>query len=546
MAQHSGFFDALYTNGEYDRLYSAADYCDNLATIIKTGVRYSPDNDLAVTAAGGMALNVGIGRAWINGHYYYNDTVYTGLTVPTAPTGSNKRIDRVVLRLDTSVNSRTIKLALKQGTAAANPTAPALNRSGDIYEIALADIYIDAAQTEITVLDIVDQRENENVCGWAASVTPSIISLLKEYKWRTVISGEATNKVTFFIPQYDADDVHILEVYTNGIKETAGVDYTVNADVITFANTKQIGAEIEVFLYKSIDGTGLKDVSEEITELQNIIATMTGDTENVYLCNGVNDNVLLSQIAQEWLNGGNDYASKKIRVIGTFGASAAYAGSGASANPYRWISVGGETTKNRRIIFDFSACSPINLPIAAGTFNTVFYGTDAHVIGANVIVNQTGEGTRVACFNGGGIGAVKAENCRFWLTCYQDSVIAYNGTFENCRGSVANTINNAYCFLPYSDGLIRVIGGEYYAYTGSSAAQSAIVGQSAANAVTLLYGVNAPTAARGGYYQTHSLLQYVGGGVLSCTDLISALPMIVVSGISNIRGTIAKSKAGVM
>lgn len=545
MAQHSGFFDALYTNGEYDRLYSAADYCDNLATIIKTGVRYSHDNDLVVTAAGGMALNVGIGRAWINGHYYYNDTVYTGLTVPTAPTGSNKRIDRVVLRLDTSVNSRTIKLALKQGTAAANPTAPALNRSGDIYEIALADIYIDAAQTEITVLDIVDQRENENVCGWAASVTPSIISLLKEYKWRTVISGEATNKVTFFIPQYDADDVHILEVYTNGIKETAGVDYTVNADVITFANTKQIGAEIEVFLYKSIDGTGLKDVSEEITELQNIIATMTGDTENVYLCNGVNDNVLLSQIAQEWLNGGNDYASKKIRVIGTFGASAAYAGGGTSANPYRWISVGGETAKNRRIIFDFSACSQINIPIAAGTYNQIFYGVDAHIIGANVAVNQTGEGTVVKMFSSS-TGAVRAENCRFWITAYKDSVIANTGTFVNCRGSVANVTGNCYCFQPFTTALLRIEGGEYYAYTGVSTAQSAIVGQSAADAATVLYGVNAPTLARSGFYQTNSVLQWVGGGVLNCTDLISALPLVVASGISNIRGTIAKSKAGAM
>ena len=89
------------------------------------------------------------------------------------------------------------------------------------------------------------------------------------------------------------------------------------------------------------------------------------------------------------------------------------------------------------------------------------------------------------------------------------------------------------------------MGGEYYAYTGDANLQSAVVGQSGADAVSILYAVSAPTLARGGYYQTNSILQWVGGGVLSCTDLISELPMIVVSGISNIRGTIAKSKNNV-
>lgn len=544
MAQNSGFFDALLVNGEYDRLYSAADYCDNLATIIKTGVRYSPDNDLVVTAAGGMALSVGIGRAWINGHYFYNDAVYTGLTVATAPTGSNKRIDRVVVRLNTSVNVRGITLAIKTGTAAASPVAPALTRDGDIYEIALADIYIDAAQTVIDASDIVDQRENENVCGWAASVTPAIISLLKQYQWRTVLTA-ATNTVTFFIPQYDADDVHILEVYTNGILETEGVDYTVNNDVITYTNQREIGAEIEVKLYKSIDGTGLESVSDEITELQNEVAAISGDSDSVYVCNGSTDNVQLSQIAQSWLNGGSDYATKRIRVVGTFGASAAYGGAGTSANPYRWLSVGQDSSKNRRIIFDFSDCGQISLPIAAGTYNSIFWGADAYIIGASVIVSQTGTGTQVKAFSSAS-GAVKAENCRFWLTCYQDSVIANNGTFENCRASVANVINNSYCFLPFTDSLIRLIGGEYYAYTGASSAKSAVLGQSAANAVSILYGVNAPTLARSGFYQTNSIIQFAGGGVLNCTDLVSALELTVTAGISNIRGTIAKSKAGDM
>lgn len=544
MAEHCGFFDSLLLNGEYDRTYSADDYCDNLATIIKTGVQYSPLDDLAVKPAGGMALSVGIGRAWINGRYYYNDSVHTGLVVPTAPTGSNKRIDRVVVRMDKTIAVRNIYLDLKVGTAAASPVPPTLTRDDNIYEIALADIYIDAAQTALDVTDIVDQRENENVCGWAACVTPAIISLLKEYKWRTELATPA-QEVTFFIPQYEADSVHILEVYVNGIRETAGEDYTVQDDVISFALPKQAGTEIEVFLYKSIDGTGLKSVDDEVKEMQATLAALATDTADVYVCNGKNDNVLLSQIAQEWLNGGTDYASKKIRVVGTFGASAPYGGTGDSTTPYRWLSVGTDGNTNRRIIFDFSSCGEINLPVVAGKYNTVFYGHNAHIIGANVIANETTAETIIKCFSSYA-GAIKAENCRFWVTAYRDSMIASTGTFENCRGSVANIINNSYCFLPFTDSLLRINGGEYYAYTGDSSKQSGVVGQSAANSVTVMNGVNAPTAARSGFYQTNSVLQWSGGGVLSCTDLVSALPLVVASGISNIRGTIAKSKAGLM
>ena len=544
MAQNSGFFDALQVNGEYDRTYSAADYCDNLATIIKNGVRYSAADDLKVTAAGGMALSVAIGRAWINGHYFYNDTEYTALTIGTAPTGSNKRIDRVVLRLNTAVAQRNIELAILQGTAAASPSAPELTRSGDVYEIAIADVLVNAGATDISDANITDQRANGTVCGWASSVTPAIMSLLKQYIWATTLE-ESTSTVTFDIPQFDAADVHILEVYTNGILETLGTDYTRSGNTLSFALPRTVGAEIKVILYKSIDGTGLSDVSDEITALQNAVAALQLDGDAVFVCNGATDNIRLSQLAQNWLTGGTDYACRKIRVIGTFGVSSAYGGAGTSANPYRWISVGTEAATNRRIIFDFSACSQLSFPISAGTYNTVFFGYNAHIIGANVVVSNTETGTSIKIFSSSA-GAVYAENCRFWITSYQDSRIANTGTFVNCRGSVANIINNSYCFLPYSESLLRLQGGEYYAYTGAAESVSAIVGQSAANAVSILYGVNAPTVARSGFYQTHSIVQYVGGGIMNCTDLVSELAVTVTAGISNIRGTIPKSKSGLM
>lgn len=559
--QKSGFFNAILSNGVYDRKYNANDYCDNLAVVISNGVLRTVNDDLKVTA-NGMVLTVAAGRAWINGHYYLNDAPYSFAAV-TAPTGGT-RYDRVFLRLNTDVSARSIELVYRAGTASNTPVKPAPVREGNIYEIVLADVFVGTNATNLTVTDT---RGNAELCGWVYSTsgdnsfftsldnnfanwfnekkdTLSSVTLFKRYKYRVVLSY-ATNTFVFSIPQYDSA-TSFLEVYVNGLLVIESNDFNIsNNNRITFNNSLEAGTEIVIFAYKSIDGTGIMSVAEEITELQNAVALLSNTNEYKYICNGIDDNIKLSRIAQAWLAGGTDYGSKTIKVYGTFGASTPFAGSGTTADPYRWLSVGSSTSNNRRIVFDFTNCSQISLPITASTYNIVFYGYNAHIIGASVITSQTAVDTIIRIFDAYA-GAVVAENCRFWITAYKDSRVGQTGTFNNCRASVANITNNSYCFLPFTDSLLRINGGEYYAYTGSSAAQSAVVGQSAANAVSILNGVNAPTLARSGFYQTNSVLQWSGGGVLSCTDLVSELPLVVAAGIGNIRGTIAKSKAGAM
>ena len=561
MAERSGFFNALYTNGDYDRKYNANDYCDNLAVVIGNGVLRSVADDLRVTASG-MACTVGAGRAWINGHYYYNDAP-KAFTAVSAPAGGS-RWDRIVLRLDTSLTARSITLQYVQGVAGNNPEKPAPVREGNVYELVLADIFVGTNATSVT---ITDTRGDASVCGWVYSTagdgsffktldnafsewfgetkdTLASVTLFKRYKWFAALDA-AAQVVPFSIPQFD-EETTFIEVYVNGVLDVEGEDYTRSGSVITFTNQLVAGTEITVYAFKSIDGTGILSVADEITQLQNQMAAVNATGDYEYICNGVDDNVKLSEIAQAWLNGGSDYASKTIRVYGTFGAQAAYAGNGTTASPYRWLSLGGDATVNRRIVFDFSSCGQISPTIAAGTYNYIFHGENVHVIGANVRVEQKGDGTIVRVFSSAA-GAVYADSCRFWVTAYESSMIANTGTFTNCRASVANSTGNSYCFLPFNNCLLRVIGGEYYAYTGSSTgSRSSVVGQSAVNGVSILQGVNAPTVARAGYYQTHSLIQLTGGGFMNCSDLVSELPVSVVAGISDIRGTIPKSKAGNM
>lgn len=568
MALTSGFYNAMNVGGTYDRLYNADDYKNVFAAFIKDGVRRSGMDDFKITA-NGLVLTAKMGYAVCGGRWVQLDADYPVGRV-TPPVGDYSRMDAVVLRVDANEQTRAASIVYRQGTAGSTPQPPAKDTTTNVTELILAYVTVAPSATSVA---ITDTRANANVCGWITTPvgyddyftsldsqfetwfnekrdTLASTTLFKEYIWRSVLANSSAS-VTFNIPQYDPTGVDIVNVYVNGLLEVEGVDYTLSGSTITFGTggggtgTKVAGTEIVVKVYKSIDGSDLGDVSDEVTALQNQVAVLANTNEYTYICNGTNDNVLLSQIAQDWLNGGDDYACKTIRVYGTFGATAAYGGSGTSANPFRWISVGADTAKNRRIAFDFSSCGQITLPIAAGTYNTLFHGMNAHIIGANFVANQTATGTVIRVF-GSSNGAVFAENCRFWITAYQDSRIGSTGTFTNCRASVANVINNSYCFLPFTESLLRLNGGEYYAYTGSSSAQSAVVGQSAAEAVSILYGVNAPTASRSGFYQTNSIIQFAGGGVMNCTDLVSALTVTVTAGISNIRGTIAKSKAGLM
>lgn len=558
MAERSGFFNALNVNGDYDRKYNANDYSDNLAVVIGNGVLRSENDDLRVTASG-MVCTVAAGRAWINGKYYYNDAAKS-FAIATAPAGGS-RWDRIVLRLDNNVAARSITLRYVQGTAANSPTKPAPVRSGNVYELVLADVYVGTNTASVVVTDT---RADTAICGWVYSVvgdnsffktldddfaawftqtkdTLASVTMFKRYEWRTITDG-LTGTIGFSIPQWD-EETCFLEVYTNGIRIVEDVDFTRYRNMLQFTNLLVAGTEIDVIVYKSIDGTGIMSVADEITQLQNEMATLNASGDYTYVCNGVDDNVKLSQIATEWLEGGDDYSSKTIHVYGTFGAQAPVGGDGEFFSPYQWIKVAGDNYATRKIIFDFSCCSQLEIPVVAGKLNYIFYGIDAHIIGADVNVYEKATGTTIIGFSTVA-GAVYAENCRFWITGDNTCKVSCTGTFTNCRASVANSTGESYCFTPLSNSLLRLNGGEYMAYSGSAATTSAVVGhaESATNAVSILNGVNAPTVTRGGYYQTHSIHQYPSGGVMNCRDLVSALP-VNAKGTNNISGTIAKSKA---
>lgn len=520
--QKSGFFNSLLNNGEYDRKYNANDYCDNLAVVISNGVLRSENDDLKVTASG-MVVSVATGRAWIEGHYYVNDTPHAFSAI-SAPVGG-ARYDRVMLRLDKNLAVRSVSLVYQQGTASNNPVKPEPVREGNIYDIVLADVYVVSGATSVVVTDT---RGNKDVCGWVYSTvgdnsffesfdkafnewftekkdTLSSVSLFKRYNWRTVLTT-ATKIITFNIPQYDAGTCFI-EVFVNGSVSTEGADYTANASVLTFTNSLLAGTEIEVKCYKSLDGTGIETVADEITALQNAMVALQTRGEYDYICNGVDDNIKLSQLAQAWLNGGTDSKKTIIKVYGNFGASAPFAGSGTDAAGYQWLALGLKDSTTRKIIFDFSAVEEINITCTENTKNIIFYGADVHIIGANVQAKGGGMSTNVIMFSGRA-GEIKVDHCSLSIATTGTATIAESGTFINCKTWIYSTNNAAATFAPVTNSRpLVVFGGNHYAYCGDPSNYHASVfytAATAANAVLMAYGVNLPKVELNSFYQTNA------------------------------------------
>lgn len=162
MAEQSSFFNAIINNGVPDRTYKAEVFARFFSSFIGNGVFPNPATNLQVVGLdNNMTVRVKAGLGWING-YFYENTDDLVLSVDNAD-GVLNRIDRVVLRLD--FFNREIRLYIKKGTFATNPIPSVITRDADVYELAIADIRVNAGVISITQSNITDLRLNTELCG---------------------------------------------------------------------------------------------------------------------------------------------------------------------------------------------------------------------------------------------------------------------------------------------------------------------------------------------------------------------------------------------
>ena len=143
-----GFYNSL--NG--DRKYNAEQISSIFDGLIVDGVFASIGTAFAVEAAGGLTINVGIGRAWFNHTWTLNDSILP-LTAPESEVLLD-RIDAVVLEVNGLESVRKNSIKIVAGTPSSEPVRPTLENEVNVHQYPLAYIYRKFGSTVITQADI--------------------------------------------------------------------------------------------------------------------------------------------------------------------------------------------------------------------------------------------------------------------------------------------------------------------------------------------------------------------------------------------------------
>lgn len=160
-----GFFNAK----NMDRTYTAEDFTGYLSSIICNGVFDTYGDCFSVTAGSGLKVVIGTGKAWIDGHYFINDTAYT-LDLTKYVDESLSRYVTIGISCDVSENVRACKLEVKSGTAATTPVIPAFENTASKKFLTLAAIFLKGGAKSIADINIRDMREDEKKCGYVKCV----------------------------------------------------------------------------------------------------------------------------------------------------------------------------------------------------------------------------------------------------------------------------------------------------------------------------------------------------------------------------------------
>lgn len=155
----------IITYPENGITYDADDASGYLATRL-SGV-YSAEEDFAVTAQGGLSVQVSAGQAWVRPARFKGRSIIMEQPTTVVLTEADpvrSRIDRIVLRYDAAAKKTSLQVL--DGTPdSAAPAAPEISRTELVYDLCLAEIRRPAGSTAVTTADITDTRADETVCG---------------------------------------------------------------------------------------------------------------------------------------------------------------------------------------------------------------------------------------------------------------------------------------------------------------------------------------------------------------------------------------------
>lgn len=162
LKEWSGFFDAMNVNGAYDRVYYSEDFANYFATFISNGVFAKPSDQLKISPAGGLGVNVKTGKAYINGRAY--TLMEDGVLTFNPNTTGNTIKNRVVCEYIPS--DRDIKVHIEENVIDLLPE--------DSNKLVLCTFSLPVGANEITAAMITDTRPDKQYCGFVTGLVDQI------------------------------------------------------------------------------------------------------------------------------------------------------------------------------------------------------------------------------------------------------------------------------------------------------------------------------------------------------------------------------------
>ena len=177
MALTYGFYNSR--NG--DRKYNAMTMSAIFDGIINDGVFQSIGTCFKPVPSTGLSVNVGIGRAWFDHTWTYNDSPMNLTFIQSDMI--NARIDAIVLEVNAEDSVRANSLKVIIGTPAASPQKPKLTNTATVNQYPIAYVTIPANATSI-IDDNIEYVVGQSPCPFVTGIleTVDVSDLITQWK----------------------------------------------------------------------------------------------------------------------------------------------------------------------------------------------------------------------------------------------------------------------------------------------------------------------------------------------------------------------------
>lgn len=304
----------------YDRAITSAPLRKLIAKLLTDGILPNPSTNLQVEAGSGMNVVVNPGFAICAGGLKLEENQRT-LAIQAADSNYD-RIDTVVLRWNDNDSERICDLYIVEGIPAASPLRPELTRTESIWELGLADLFINKNYSAISNQRITDTRYESARCG--------IISAISEFDTTTLyqqvqadLAGFKASEQADFIKWFNDIKGQLSEDAAGNLQKQIGTLESLKTEVKTnlvnalnwvvdktFGVIAKLGsADISKIGDGTVTGAivnnkeAIEDVTQSLTNVNNLKRTYLRlvlpnvAAEAKAVCDYINKNYLLGQLS---------------------------------------------------------------------------------------------------------------------------------------------------------------------------------------------------------------------------------------------------------